>query len=233
MSGATTVSNRSVVDPRAGRGPATSRAVITGASPTIANRRPPGLSCCDERVRQHRRRSGQHDRVVASRCPSRARRRRPRSSTSAKPCARELGARPRREPRVDLDARHVAPAAREQRGEVAAAGADLEHALAGRELAAPAARAPPSSAPTSLRRRPSGSSRSANASSRYSGGTKSSRRTVNRRSRTSWSSTSQVRICCSTMLKRACSMSIPMADCKCAGRQCGRHYRTPLRATPR
>src|ERR1700687_1612581 len=52
---------------------------------------------------------------------------------------------------------------------------------------------------------PSGISRSAKASSRYSGGTNCSRLTSNSSSSTSGSSTSQVRICCSIMLKRACS----------------------------
>src|SRR5688500_15361960 len=51
-------------------------------------------------------------------------------------------------------------------------------------------------------------SRSANASSRCSGGTKASRFTSKSRSSTSGSSTSQVRICCSIMLKRACSKFI-------------------------
>jgi hypothetical protein len=43
-SGATTVSNRSVVT-REERRHATSRAVIAGGSPTIANTRPPGFNC--------------------------------------------------------------------------------------------------------------------------------------------------------------------------------------------
>src|SRR5579859_5972359 len=53
---------------------------------------------------------------------------------------------------------------------------------------------------------PMGISRSAKARLRCSGGTNCSRLTWNKRSRTCGSSTSQVRICCSTMLKRACSM---------------------------
>ena len=41
---------------------------------------------------------------------------------------------------------------------------------------------------------------------RYAGGTKSSRLTIDSSDSTPWSSTSQGRICCSIMLKRACSM---------------------------
>src|SRR5436190_22688678 len=46
LSGATTVSNRSVVTREPGVVQATSRAVIAGGSPTIAKTRPPGFNCC-------------------------------------------------------------------------------------------------------------------------------------------------------------------------------------------
>src|SRR5260221_10716054 len=58
---------------------------------------------------------------------------------------------------------------------------------------------------------PSGISRSAKARLRCSAGTKSSRLTSKSRSSTSVSSTSQGRICCSIMLKRACSMFMALA----------------------
>ncbi|CFN79345.1 Uncharacterised protein [Bordetella pertussis] len=53
----------------------------------------------------------------------------------------------------------------------------------------------------------SGISRSEKARARSAGGTNNSRRTANRASSTLGSSTSQGRICCSTMLNRACSTS--------------------------
>src|SRR5687767_2604979 len=59
---------------------------------------------------------------------------------------------------------------------------------------------------------PRGSSRSAKASALCSGGTKSSRRTSCSRSSTAGSSTSQVRICCSIMLKRAWSKFMAVGD---------------------
>ena len=130
---AMTVSNKVRSASAPGATQRTSRACIAGASPTTANTRPPGLSCRANVSRQHRRRAGQHDRIVGARCPIRARRRRLQLD-AAEPGALELDAGLGGERRIDLHARHSRAHAGEQRREISAAGADLEHALAGDKL---------------------------------------------------------------------------------------------------
>ena len=127
----------------------TSRAVIAGASPTTAKTRPPGFEAAARRRRAgsasiRSARSRRTSRVPQPRAPSPT-----ASSTGGTPARASFAVASADKPRVDLDARHPRAQAREQRREVAAAGADLEHALARLELAAPAARAPPSWASTS------------------------------------------------------------------------------------
>ena len=121
----------------------TSCAAITGASPTTANSRPPGARLLEQRLRQHRHRAGEHDHVVGRlRSASRAPRRRSRASR-----CRCRGARACRAPSAAssglISTRMTcAGAVREQRGHVAAAGADLEHPVGLRRARAPAPRAP-------------------------------------------------------------------------------------------
>ena len=153
-SGSITVSKRSSVGDRARRRPAHHarghhrRVADDGEEPAAR------LELLQPRIGQHRRRAGQHDRVVLPRRPSPARRHRCRARTLPIAAAPKLGARFARRAAASISTLVTSPArAREQRGEVAAAGADLEHRFVRAAARAPAARALPSWASTSARRR--------------------------------------------------------------------------------
>ena len=133
FSGSSTVSNMDRVVTAPGATQRTSCAVITGALADDGEHASSRIQLPDEVIGQHRRRAGEHDRVVGRRPPA-ARSVADGELDRSDAGVREAGFRFRRQPRVDLDTHDLRALARKERGEVTAAGADLEHALARPEL---------------------------------------------------------------------------------------------------
>ena len=220
-----------LVDSAPGATQRTSRAAITGASPTTANTRPPGFSCSHECARA---------------APASI-----RSARSHRRCALPQPRAP--SPTASSTLPHAGP--RELAPASAASAGSISTLVTRAPMPASSAAKYPLPVPISSTlspdcdlqllqharlhlRRPHRWHRTATGSrgrrtraGDTPAGTNSSRRTTNSRSRTFWSSTSHVRICCSTMLKRACSMFMPMTDVSAMWIRHARerHYRTPLR----